>query len=90
VIPDCPFPGITEEFLKKYNIHIVAHSIEYDSPDDIYYKIPRQLGITRVLPRTEGISTSDLIKRIRKRDDLEVNKQIEEKHDKEKKEKTSN
>jgi glycerol-3-phosphate cytidylyltransferase-like family protein len=65
VIPSAPCPGIPEEFLRKHNIHIVCLSTEYDKPDDIYYAIPRKLGITRVLPRTEGISTSDLIKRVK-------------------------
>jgi hypothetical protein len=32
------------------------------APD--YYKVPREMGICRVLPRTDGISTSDLIRRI--------------------------
>jgi cytidyltransferase-like protein len=64
-IPDAPCPGIPKEFLEKYNIHIVCLSTEYDKPDDKYYALPRQLGMTRVLPRTEGISTSDLIKRVK-------------------------
>jgi glycerol-3-phosphate cytidylyltransferase-like family protein len=62
VILDAPCPGIPEEFLRKWNIHVVCLSTEYDKPDDVYYAIPRKLGITRVLPRTDGISTSDLIK----------------------------
>jgi hypothetical protein len=42
----------------------VAHGVEYEKPDDVWYTIPRRLGITRVLPRTIGMSTSDLIQRI--------------------------
>lgn len=63
VIPNAPFPGIPEEFLRKWNIHVVCHSPEYDKEDDKYYEVPRKLGMTRILPRTEGISTSALIKR---------------------------
>eukprot|EP00741_Cyanophora_paradoxa_P013417 tig00020685_g12956.t1 len=63
VIPNAPCSGIPREFLVKHNIHVVCHSAEYDRPDDAYYAVPRQMGITRVLPRTEGISTSDLIHR---------------------------
>lgn len=66
VIAGAPCFGLTEDFLKEHQIHIVAHSTEYDKEDDIYYKVPRKMGITRVLPRTEGISTSDLINRIKK------------------------
>ncbi len=62
VIPNAPFPGIPLEFLQKWNIHVVCLSPEYDKPDDKYYAVPRQLGMTRVLPRTDGISTSDIIK----------------------------
>ena len=32
--------------------------------DDKYYRVPREMGIARTLPRSEGISTSDLIARI--------------------------
>jgi cytidyltransferase-like protein len=63
VIPDAPGKGIPEEFLRKYRIHIVCHSWEYDKPNDHYYAVPRKMGITRVTPRTEGVSTSALIKR---------------------------
>jgi len=66
VIPDAPcvIGGLNEEFIRKHNIHIVAHGEEYNRPDDQWYYIPRRLGITRVLPRTQGMSTTDLIKRI--------------------------
>jgi len=63
VIPNTPFPGLTAEFLRKWNIHVVCLSPEYDTPEDKYYKVPRELGITRVLPRTDGMSTSELIAR---------------------------
>jgi len=64
VIRDAPGNGLTEEFIRKYKIHIVCHSWEYDKTDDHYYAIPRKMGITRVTPRTEGVSTSNLIKRV--------------------------
>eukprot|EP01123_Difflugia_compressa_P003699 TRINITY_DN1499_c0_g1_i1.p1 TRINITY_DN1499_c0_g1~~TRINITY_DN1499_c0_g1_i1.p1 ORF type:complete len:508 (-),score=93.55 TRINITY_DN1499_c0_g1_i1:9-1532(-) len=63
VIAPCPFPGIPAEFIRQHRIHIVCHSPEYDGPKDIYYTVPRAMGITRVMPRTEGMSTSELIKR---------------------------
>ncbi|KNC53331.1 cholinephosphotransferase 1 [Thecamonas trahens ATCC 50062] len=70
VIPDSPCFGLSEEFILENHIHLVVHSVEYETEDDIYYRVPRAMGITRVLPRTEGISTSELIRRIRTRDDL--------------------
>lgn len=63
LIEKCPL-YVTEEMIKKYNIHTVVCSPEYDSPNDLFYKIPRELGILTVLPRTDTISTSDLIKRL--------------------------
>jgi len=65
VIAPAPFPGIPEEFIKKHRIHIVCHSPEYDKPDDSYYIVPRAMGITRIMPRTEGMSTTELINRVK-------------------------
>ncbi len=69
VIPNAPCEkgSLNEAFLKKHNIHIVAHGEEYDRDDDEYYAIPRKLGMCRILPRTKGMSTSELIKRIQDR-----------------------
>jgi cytidyltransferase-like protein len=75
VIPDAPtHPGtLTKEFLKKHRIHIVCCGEEYDNdPNDEYYKVPREMGITRVLPRTSGMSTSEIIRRVKARDDNEL------------------
>ncbi|GBG30313.1 Choline-phosphate cytidylyltransferase 1 [Hondaea fermentalgiana] len=68
----CVKGGLDEAFLKKHRIHVVAHGEEYDKPTDEWYAIPRKLGMTRVLPRFEGMSTSELIRRInsRKADEL--------------------
>jgi choline-phosphate cytidylyltransferase len=64
VIAPAPFPGIPEEFIKKHRIHIVCHSPEYEGADDKYYVVPRSMGITRTMPRTEGMSTTELINRV--------------------------
>jgi choline-phosphate cytidylyltransferase len=64
VVPNAPTFGLTAAFLKKHRIHVVAHSAEYDKPEDKYYKVPREMGMTKVLPRTEGVSTSELIRRV--------------------------
>ena len=37
---------------------------EYEKPGDKYYAVPRAMGITRILPRTHGLSTSELIRRV--------------------------
>lgn len=47
-----------------------------DNPDDEWYRIPREMGIGRVLPRTQGMSTSDLIARIKQRVSDQEGKEI--------------
>ena len=69
VIPGAPCFGMTKEFIDQWQIHVVLASPEYDKPDDKYYKVPRELGILKIMPRTDGVSTSDLIRRISKRSD---------------------
>ena len=64
--------GMTEEFLKEHDIHICAVGQEYfdrfpDPEDDPYYKVPRKMGIAVPLPRFDGLSTSDLIQRVKDR-----------------------
>ena len=56
---------ITEDFIRENKIDIVVLSSEYDSPDDHYYAAARKLGITRVLDRYEGISTTNLIHKVK-------------------------
>jgi cytidyltransferase-like protein len=72
VIPNAPCFGLTEEFIRSYRIHVVAFGQEYldrfpDPDDDPYYKVPRKMGIGMPMPRTAGLSTSELIKRIQSR-----------------------
>uniref|UniRef100_A0A7S2R0F4 ethanolamine-phosphate cytidylyltransferase n=1 Tax=Eucampia antarctica TaxID=49252 RepID=A0A7S2R0F4_9STRA len=69
VITNAPCFGLTPQFLDKHQIHIVAMGEEYmdrypDPKDDPYYSYPRSIGIARTIPRTEGLSTSDLLRRI--------------------------
>merc|ERR1719313_3336727 len=69
VIANAPCFGLTKEFIEEHHIHVVCFGQEYldrfpDPKDDPYYSVPRLMGIAEPLPRTEGLSTSDLIKRI--------------------------
>lgn len=65
VIPDAPMI-VDEDFLQKWNIDVVCISPEYSAPDDTYYAVPRKKGIVKVMTRTPGISTTELINRIKK------------------------
>jgi len=65
VVTNCPCP-ITEEFIRKYDIDFVLHGDDYSDEDIIkWYSIPKKLNKLRIVPYTKGISTSEIIKRIK-------------------------
>ncbi len=71
VIPNSPCFGLTKEFIDAHQIHVVAFGQEYldrypDPNDDPYYGYVRNIGIAKPLPRHDGLSTSELIRRIQK------------------------
>jgi len=66
VLKNAPLETITEELLQKYKIDIVAIGEEYlkgEVNDDKWYRLPRETGKFVSMPRTDDISTSELIKR---------------------------
>jgi cytidyltransferase-like protein len=76
VIPNAPCFGLTQEFLDEHQIHVVAFGEEYltkypNPDDDPYYGLPRRLGIACPLPRTNTLSTTDLIRRIQLAEGIE-------------------
>lgn len=76
VIQNAPCFGMTLEFIKQHNIHIICCGQEYfdrfpDPEDDPYYKVPRKMGICKPIPRYDGISTSELLQRILDRGTVE-------------------
>ncbi len=62
-------PIVDEAFIRKHRIHVMVHGEEY-LPENIkpggmdYYKIPREMGIVKTIPRTPGISSTDLMRRM--------------------------
>lgn len=70
VIPDCPL-GVTEEWIKEHDIDIVVHGDDFkEDMLNEQYSDAIKMGIFRTVPYTKGISTTNLIKRIKSRDDL--------------------
>jgi ethanolamine-phosphate cytidylyltransferase len=76
VVKNAP-EAVTEEVLKENQIDFVAAGEEYEDVAALkasgkydYYAVPRAKGILKFTTRTPGISTSELIHRIRSRDDL--------------------
>jgi len=64
VLPDPPL-RITLEWLQRHRIDLVVHGDDVgDEELESCYGVPCELGIFRTLPRTAGISTSDLIGRV--------------------------
>lgn len=67
---------LTEEFIREHNIHKVVSSVEYDSPDDEYYRVPREMGILHIINRVPGVSTSGIMERVRKNSSETIPKSI--------------
>ena len=82
VIPNAPVthtcskpgeaPTQSERMVDEYKLHLFAVGREYKNvapgkPD--YYELPRSRGMCRYTERTEGVSTSELIRRIAARAD---------------------
>lgn len=66
VIPGAPWDDVPKEFIEQHGIDVVCHSEEYDPNDQGYaYKTPYDMGIVKLIPRGEGISTSKRVNRIK-------------------------
>jgi ethanolamine-phosphate cytidylyltransferase len=53
-----------DSFIKLHNIDLVRCSSEYDDVADQYYESPRRLGKLKVLERMDGMSSSEIKKRV--------------------------
>ena len=63
VLPNAPFI-VDGAWIENHNINLVVHGDDY-SPEqvDYFYKVPIEMGIFRIVPYTQGISTSEIIRR---------------------------
>ena len=54
------------KWIKKHNIHLVVHGDDF-SEDllQLCYKIPIEMGIFKKVPYTPGISTTDIMNRLK-------------------------
>lgn len=66
--------GVTKKLIEDYKIDIVIHGDDFNR-DTIaeQYGVPMEMGIFRTVPYTKGISTSDIIERIRTRFEITDN-----------------
>jgi cytidyltransferase-like protein len=66
VVPDAPLI-VTREWIEEHRIDLVVHGDDLDEQSlEHMYGVPRELGILRLVPYTPGVSTSELIERIRR------------------------
>lgn len=65
VIPNAPLE-ITREWIEKHNIDLILHGDDV-SPEvrDTWYGVPVEMGIYKSIVYTDGISTTELISRIK-------------------------
>jgi cytidyltransferase-like protein len=67
VIPDAPL-SISEEWISRHRIDLVAHGDDLDpEQSEMMYAVPAAMGILRTVPYTAGISTSEILSRLRAR-----------------------
>ncbi len=70
IIPDCPLV-LDKKFIEEHQIDIVVHGDDYtEEQKNEYYGVPVRMGIYRTVPYTTGISTTEIIRRIKERPDL--------------------
>ena len=65
VIPDAP-DRLTQEFLDEHEVALVVHGDDVGAGAEVYGPAAAT-GRLRLVPRTGGISTTDLIARVRNR-----------------------
>ena len=65
VVPDAPY-RLTDDFLDRHRIDVVVHGddLSAEGAEDVYGPAVRR-RILRLVPRTGGLSTTELIRRVR-------------------------
>jgi ethanolamine-phosphate cytidylyltransferase len=68
VVPDCPYvmnKGYLDHVIEKYNIDYVVHGDDpcFVDGQDVY-AVAKAAGKFRTIPRTEGVSTTDIVGRM--------------------------
>jgi len=66
VIPDAPL-AVTREFIEEHDLDLVVHGDDLDEEAlDLMYGDPRDLGILEIIPYANGISTTQIMERLRR------------------------
>ena len=65
VVPNAPLT-IDREWIEKPGIDLILHGDDFSSDlERLCYQVPMEMGIYRTIGYTEGISTSEIIARIK-------------------------
>ena len=63
VLPNAPL-SVNQAWIEEHSIHLVVHGDDFTQEQlERFYRVPIEMGIFRTLTYTQGISTSDLIRR---------------------------
>lgn len=69
VIADAPLV-VSREWIARHDIDLVVHADDFDQAMfDRLYAAPIEMGIFRTVPYTSGISTTEILRRVRERGD---------------------
>jgi cytidyltransferase-like protein len=67
VVPNCPM-AVDEAFIKEHKIDVVVHGDDFDKESmRKYYRVPLKMGIFQTVPYSKGISTTEILRRIKER-----------------------
>jgi cytidyltransferase-like protein len=67
VIPDAPL-RVTREFVEEHDLDLVVHGDDLDEEAlGMMYGIPRDMGILTLIPYANGISSTAIMERVRRR-----------------------
>jgi cytidyltransferase-like protein len=67
VIPDAPL-AVTREFIEEHELDLVVHGDDLDEETlERMYGAPRDMGILTLVPYANGVSTTAIMERVRRR-----------------------
>ena len=67
VIADAPL-RVTREFVEEHELDVVVHGDDLDEETlGMMYGIPRDMGILSLVPYANGVSTTEIMERVRRR-----------------------
>jgi len=66
VLPDAPL-RVTREWIEEHELDLVVHGDDLDEETlGMMYGVPRDLGILTLVPYANGVSTTEIMERVRR------------------------